>query len=199
MAPAEVCTKGRTNGIRKRSPYRAPCRSFNVLGFPAGGQRPWAQVEIETLVANVVLSTSRRFILKPRSIGVIPTGLLELSSMLQILGSAQKRNGGISRRALLQTGALGLCGLAGSNAVRQAAGAEGSSDSLPGYGRAKRVLVLSSMVPGVSWRPSIRSPRLLKRFAVSSAQSIRACRASASASICRSRRECSISALWFGR
>ena len=62
--------------------------------------------------------------------------------MLQILGSAQKRNGGISRRALLQTGALGLCGLAGSNAVRQAAGAEGSSDSLPGYGRAKRVLVL---------------------------------------------------------
>lgn len=62
--------------------------------------------------------------------------------MLQILGSARKQNGGISRRALLQTGALGLCGLAGSDVLRQTAGAESSSPTLPGYGRAKRVLVL---------------------------------------------------------
>ena len=62
--------------------------------------------------------------------------------MMRIFGSTRQRNDGISRRALLQTGALGLCGLAGSDAIRQSAGAESLSESLPGYGRAKRVLVL---------------------------------------------------------
>lgn len=56
--------------------------------------------------------------------------------MLQILGSAQKRNHGISRRALLQTGALGLCGLTGASSSAK------TQADLPGYGRAKRVLLL---------------------------------------------------------
>lgn len=63
--------------------------------------------------------------------------------MLGILGSQSIRSKGISRRALLQTGALGLCGLAGAPWAGDVRGNEESSTAgLPGFGRAKRCLVL---------------------------------------------------------
>ncbi len=60
--------------------------------------------------------------------------------MLQILGTSHKQPTGLSRRALLQPGALGLCGL--TNAGIQSVQAETSAVDLPGFGRAKRCLVL---------------------------------------------------------
>jgi len=65
--------------------------------------------------------------------------------MLRVLGSQRVQSQGISRRALLQTGALGLCGLAGARgtAVGDARDNEGPNATvLPGFGRAKRCLVL---------------------------------------------------------
>ena len=65
--------------------------------------------------------------------------------MLRVLGSQRVHSGRISRRALLQTGALGLSGLAGAGvtAVGDARDTEGSGTAgLPGFGRAKRCLVL---------------------------------------------------------
>jgi len=61
--------------------------------------------------------------------------------MLQILGTPRKQPTGLSRRALLQTGALGLCGLTSAGA-NQTVRAETSAADLPGFGRAKRCLVL---------------------------------------------------------
>lgn len=61
--------------------------------------------------------------------------------MLQIFRN-RKRPTGMSRRALLQTGALGLSGVAGAGGGWQARAAETSTAGLPGFGRAKRCLVL---------------------------------------------------------
>jgi hypothetical protein len=60
--------------------------------------------------------------------------------MLQILGTSRQQPAGLSRRALLQTGALGLCGLAGAGT--SATARPKMSTELPGFGRAKRCLVL---------------------------------------------------------
>ena len=61
--------------------------------------------------------------------------------MLQVLGTEQVESAGISRRKLLQTGALGLSGLC---AARPEATMASDRPSLtpPGFGRAKRCLVL---------------------------------------------------------
>ncbi|WP_397571085.1 DUF1501 domain-containing protein [Schlesneria sp. T3-172] len=63
--------------------------------------------------------------------------------MLRVLGSARRCSKGLSRRALLQTGALGLCGVAGAKWPRNGLANEDSNTAnLPGFGRAKRCLVL---------------------------------------------------------
>jgi len=66
--------------------------------------------------------------------------------MLRLLGSAQRRRRTLHRREFLRTGALGLGGLAAANAVRTrgfaAPLAGGTSEGLPGFGRARRCLVL---------------------------------------------------------
>jgi len=63
--------------------------------------------------------------------------------MLRILGSARRCSGGLSRRALLQTGALGLCGVAGTSWTRHGlAGENINTADLPSFGRAKRCLLL---------------------------------------------------------
>ncbi|MDB5384655.1 MAG: hypothetical protein JWM11_301 [Planctomycetaceae bacterium] len=63
--------------------------------------------------------------------------------MLQILGSKQRFAGGVSRRAVLQSGALGMCGLTGLHGSAEVRGdSESSTAGLPGFGRAKRCLVL---------------------------------------------------------
>jgi hypothetical protein len=60
--------------------------------------------------------------------------------MLKILGAVHH---GIRRRSLLQTGALGLCGLSGLSSSRSASADLGIlPDRLPGFGRAKRCLLL---------------------------------------------------------
>ena len=63
--------------------------------------------------------------------------------MLQFPGISRMRPDNAARRALLQTGALGLCGLAGA-AGNQETQAEpiSSTARLPGFGRAKRCLLL---------------------------------------------------------
>lgn len=63
--------------------------------------------------------------------------------MLRVLGTARRRAGGISRRALLQTGALGLCGVIGAPWTRDGrAGQERSTGGFAAFGRARRCLVL---------------------------------------------------------
>ena len=63
--------------------------------------------------------------------------------LLTILGSAERCREGVRRRALLQTGALGLCGLSGINSLNSLqAASELTSNGLPGFGRAKRCLLL---------------------------------------------------------
>ena len=59
--------------------------------------------------------------------------------MLSILGSSRIRSGQVHRRELLQTSALGLLGSTVLNSVRANPAATGE---LPGFGRAKQVLVL---------------------------------------------------------
>lgn len=59
--------------------------------------------------------------------------------MLSILGSSRIRSGQVHRRELLQTSALGLLGSTVLNSVRANPAAAGE---LPGFGRAKQVLVL---------------------------------------------------------
>ncbi|MFN0056264.1 MAG: DUF1501 domain-containing protein [Planctomycetales bacterium] len=69
--------------------------------------------------------------------------------MLRILGSQRPCPGGISRRALLQTAALGMSGMtglpplvAGERVASQGSGGESSTAAFPGFGRAKQCLVL---------------------------------------------------------
>lgn len=63
--------------------------------------------------------------------------------MLQILGTSRVGRRGVSRRALLQTGALGLCGVGGDGMLPTSnAGNATSPAELPGFARAKRCLVL---------------------------------------------------------
>lgn len=61
--------------------------------------------------------------------------------MLQPPGTKLTASTSLSRRSVLQTGALGLCGLAGSQAKGQTASGS-SSSGLSAFGRAKRCLVL---------------------------------------------------------
>ncbi|GEM_PF-4525848 len=63
-------------------------------------------------------------------------------SMLRVVGSRRRRGGHVSRRQILQTGVLGLAGLALPNDLRSATAAQSSTAGLPGFGRAKRCLVL---------------------------------------------------------
>jgi len=61
--------------------------------------------------------------------------------LLEITGSIRQTERGLHRRRVLQTGALGLCGLAGLE--RSSPGSNAPIRShLPGHGRAKRVLLL---------------------------------------------------------
>jgi hypothetical protein len=63
--------------------------------------------------------------------------------MLQLPEMGDLRPNNAGRRALLQTGALGLCGLAGAGGNQAAQAASVSSTAeLPGFGRAKRCLLL---------------------------------------------------------
>lgn len=64
--------------------------------------------------------------------------------MLRILGSSRLQAGRLSRRELLSTGALGLCGLTGLSSATStlARGPRAGEGGLPGFGRAKRCLVL---------------------------------------------------------
>src|SRR3954447_3044142 len=66
--------------------------------------------------------------------------------MLRILGSSHNRPGGYRRREFLRAGGLGLLGLAlpdarRADAVRTSSG-QSAAPALPGFGRAKRCLVL---------------------------------------------------------
>ncbi|MSR56314.1 MAG: DUF1501 domain-containing protein [Planctomycetaceae bacterium] len=64
--------------------------------------------------------------------------------MLQILGSERWKSGRLHRRELLRSGALGLCGLTGFAGGRTADArpVHSKTAALPGFGRAKRCLVL---------------------------------------------------------